>query len=316
MTQFINDSQAVSFLQQTHASVEAELYRVKYPEYNYSDLLFVDTRANEWARTVTFYSSDTVGKAGWFNANSTNMPRADVNMTQHNHSIQMAAIGYGYNLEEISFAKLAGPVGSLDQERMFAARRAYEQFMYGLVVAGDSTKNMGGLINYSGVTATTAPADGTGSATTFARKTGDQIARDINNELSGMQEGSLGIELANTIALPIQQFNLLATKRMGTAGDEITVLEWLMKYNVYTAQTGQPLKIRMLRGLDGAGGSGTDRMLTYVNDRDVVKLHLPMAHKFMPVYQTGPMLFEVPGIFRTGGVEIRRPNAVRYLDGI
>jgi len=316
MTQFINDSQAVSFLQQTHASVEAELYRVKYPEYNYSDLLFVDTRANEWARTVTFYSSDTVGKAGWFNANSTNMPRADVNMAQHNHSIQMAAIGYGYNLEEISFAKLAGPVGSLDQERMFAARRAYEQFMYGLVVAGDSTKNMGGLINYSGVTATTAPADGTGSATTFASKTGDQIARDINNELSGMQEGSLGIELANTIALPIQQFNLLATKRMGTAGDEITVLEWLMKYNVYTAQTGQPLKIRMLRGLDGAGGSGTDRMLTYVNDRDVVKLHLPMAHKFMPVYQTGPMLFEVPGIFRTGGVEIRRPNAVRYLDGI
>ena len=282
MTQFINDSQAVSFLQQTHASVEAELYRVKYPEYNYSDLLFVDTRANEWARTVTFYSSDTVGKAGWFNANSTNMPRADVNMAQHNHSIQMAAIGYGYNLEEISFAKLAGPVGSLDQERMFAARRAYEQFMYGLVVAGDSTKNMGGLINYSGVTATTAPADGTGSATTFASKTGDQIARDINNELSGMQEGSLGIELANTIALPIQQFNLLATKRMGTAGDEITVLEWLMKYNVYTAQTGQPLKIRMLRGLDGAGGSGTDRMLTYVNDRDVVKLHLPMAHKFMP----------------------------------
>lgn len=316
MTQFITDSQAVSFLQQTHASVEAELYRVKYPEYNYSDLLFVDTRANEWARTVTFYSSDSVGNAGWFNANSTNMPRADVNMAQNNHTIQMAAIGYGYNLEEISFAKLGGPVASLDQERMFAARRAYEQFMYGLVVAGDATKNMGGLINYAGVTATTAPADGSGSATTFASKTGDQIARDINNVLSGMHEGSLGIELANTVALPIQQFNLLATKRMGTAGDEITVLEWLMKYNVYTAQTGQPLKIRMLRGLDGAGGSGTDRMLAYVNDRDVVKLHLPMAHKFMPVYQTGPMLYEVPGIFRTGGVEIRRPNAVRYLDGI
>jgi len=316
MTQFITDSQALSFLQQTHAHVEPELYRIKYPEYNYADLMFVDTSASEWARTVTFYSADTVGKANWFNANSTQMPRADVNMTQHNHSIQMAAIGYGYNLEELSFAKLAGPVGSLDQERMFAARRAYEQFMYGLVVSGDSTKNMGGLINYSTVTATTAPADGASSATTFASKTGDQIARDINNELSGMHEGSLGIELANTIALPIQQFNLLATKRMGTAGDEITVLEWLMKYNVYTAQTGQPLKIRMLRGLNAAGGSGTDRMIAYVNDRDVVKLHLPMAHRFMPVYQTGPLLFEVPGIFRTGGVEIRRPNAVRYLDGI
>lgn len=313
---FITDSQALSFLQQTHAHVEPELYRIKYPEYNYSDLMFVDTTANEWARTVTFYSSDTVGKAGWFNAGSTQMPRADVNVAQHNHTIQMAAIGYGYNLEEISFAKLAGPVGSLDQERMFAARRAYEKFMYGLAVAGDTTKNMGGLINYSGVTAVTAPADGTGSATTFASKTGDQIARDINNQLSAVHEGSLGVELCNTIAMPIDQFNLLSTKRMGTAGDEITVLEWLMKYNVYTAQTGQPLKVRMLRGLAGAGAGGTDRLIAYVNARDVIKLHLPMAHKFLPVYQTGPMLFEVPGVFRTGGVEIRRPNAVRYLDGV
>lgn len=316
MTQFITDSQALSFLQQTHAHVESELYRVKYPEYNYSDLMFVDTSASEWARTVTFYSANSVGKADWFNANETNMPRSDVDLTQHNHAIQMAAIGYGYNLEEISFAKLAGPVGNLDQERMFAARRAYEQFMYGLVVAGDTNKNMGGLINYTGVTATTAPADGTSSATTFASKTGDQIARDINTALTSINVSSLGVEIANTIAMPISQFNLLSTKRMGTAGDEITVLEWLMKYNVYTASTGQPLKIRMLRGLAGAGGSGTDRMIAYVNERDVVKLHLPMAHRFMPVYQTGPLLFEVPGIFRTGGVEIRRPNAVRYLDGV
>lgn len=316
MTQFITDSQALSFLQQTHAHVEAELYRVKYPEYNYADLMFVDTSASEWARTVTFYSANSIGKADWFNASATNMPRADVDISQHNHSIQMAAIGYGYNIEEVSFAKLAGPVGNLDQERMFSARREYEKFMYGLAVAGDASKNMDGIIDYTGVTATTAPADGAGSATTFASKTGDQIARDINGTLSAMNVDSLGVELANTLVMPIAQFNLLSTKRMGTNGDEITVLEWLMKYNVYTAQTGQPLKIRMLRGLSGVGDGGTDRLMAYVNDRDVVKFHLPMAHRFMPVYQTGPMLFEVPGIFRTGGVEVRRPNAMRYLDGI
>lgn len=316
MNLYINDAQAMSFLQHTHASVESELYRIKYPEYNYSELMFVDTSASEWARTVTFYSSDTVGRAGWFSAKSTNMPRADFDLNQHNHTIQMAGIGYGYDLEELSFAKLGGPIASLDTERMFAARRAYERFMYGLTVAGDAEKAMGGLINFAGITATTAPANGSGALTTFASKTGDQIASDINALLSGINETSLGVELANTLLMPIQQLNLLSTKRMGADGLGISVYEWLIKYNTYTTRTGQPLMIRELRGLDGAGGGGTDRLVAYTNDRTVLKLHLPMPHQFRPVYQTGPLAFEVPGIFRTGGVEIRRPSAVRYLDGI
>jgi hypothetical protein len=34
------------------------------------------------------------------------------------------------------------------------------------------------------------------------------------------------------------------------------------------------------------------------------------------VWQTGPITFDIPGIFRIGGVEIRRPGAVRYVDQI
>jgi hypothetical protein len=41
-----------------------------------------------------------------------------------------------------------------------------------------------------------------------------------------------------------------------------------------------------------------------------------MTHRFLPVWQTGPLVFDVPGIFRFAGVEIRRPKSVRYVDGI
>jgi hypothetical protein len=41
-----------------------------------------------------------------------------------------------------------------------------------------------------------------------------------------------------------------------------------------------------------------------------------MPHRFLPVYQDGPTSFEIPGIFRTGGIEVLRPGAFRYLDGI
>lgn len=310
----LRDAAAVSFLQQKATFLEPELYRKKYPEYNYAELVPVDTTAGEWAKSVTFYSADTVGRAEWYSGNSTQMPRADVNLNQHTHNIKLAAIGYGYNLEELNTA-LAGNF-NLDTERAFAARRAYEQFMYGLTISGDAASNMTGLINNASVTPVTAPADGAGSATTFASKTGDQIARDINSMLTGRFSSSLGIELLDTVALPIDQYMLLATRRMGTNGDEITVMEWLMKYNTYTAQTGRPLMVRMLRQLDGAGGSGTDRAIAYTNAMDVLKLHLPMPHQFLSVWQKDAMGFEVPGIFRTGGVEIRRPGAVAYLDGV
>jgi hypothetical protein len=57
-------------------------------------------------------------------------------------------------------------------------------------------------------------------------------------------------------------------------------------------------------------------MVVYANREDVVKTLLPMPHRFMPVFQDGPIHFEVPGLFRTGGVDVLRPSAFRYLDGI
>jgi hypothetical protein len=45
-------------------------------------------------------------------------------------------------------------------------------------------------------------------------------------------------------------------------------------------------------------------------------MHIPMIHRFLPVWQTGPITFDIPGIFRLGGLEIRRPGSVRYVDGI
>jgi hypothetical protein len=57
-------------------------------------------------------------------------------------------------------------------------------------------------------------------------------------------------------------------------------------------------------------------MVAYRRDPSVVKMYMPMPFRFLPVWQTGPIIFEVPGIFRLGGVDVRRPKAMRYVDGI
>jgi hypothetical protein len=93
-------------------------------------------------------------------------------------------------------------------------------------------------------------------------------------------------------------------------------LSFLAKNNLYTHTTGAPLTIRGVLGLGKAGNGGVGRAVFYRKDPRVLKLHVPMPHRFLPVWQTGPITYDVPGIFRTGSVEIRRPSAVRYLDGI
>jgi hypothetical protein len=66
----------------------------------------------------------------------------------------------------------------------------------------------------------------------------------------------------------------------------------------------------------GAANGTTGRMVAYKYDGEYVKLHLPMPHRFLPVWQDGPLNYSVPGIFRTGGVELLTTVAMRYLDQI
>jgi hypothetical protein len=133
--------------------------------------------------------------------------------------------------------------------------------------------------------------------------------------MSQMQSATLGVEMADTILFPIAIFNLLAGMPFNATA-EITVLEWFKRYNIYTMTTGLPVTVRVVRGLEVAGTSTLNRMVFYRNDPQVLKLHMPMPHRFLPVWQRAPLAFDVPGIFRTGGVEVRRPTAMRYLDGV
>jgi hypothetical protein len=311
----IDAQQAMGFMVNQASYIETEIYRVQYPEIQYPFLIPVDESAPEWVKSITFFSMDHVGQAEWFHHAATDMRLADITRNRFEVGVEMAGIGYRYTLEEIGQSVMLGM--NLPTERAAAAVRAYEEFVERVAIAGDTDKGWTGLINDTNVAASTVPVGAGGGATTaWATKTGDEIVKDVNALLTGIYTQSNSVEMANTLLLPIDQFNLIATKRLSDTTEQ-SVLDWLNKYNVYTAQTGAALTIRAVRQLDNAAGGGTqDRMVAYKRDPSVLKMHIPMRHRFLPVWQTGPITFDVPGIFRLGGVEIRRPVSVRYADGI
>lgn len=303
---------ALSFLisQQTH--IETEVYKIQYPDIQYPLLVPVDTSASEWAKSITFFSSDMQGVANFFAADAKDMPRAEATREKHEVQVYMAGIGYGYNLEELGQAQMLKQ--NLGSDRADSARRASEEFLDGLALRGNTAHNLKGLINQSSVTASNATADGTGSSALWTAKSSDLILRDVNDILTSIYSSSLTVELADTLLLPVAQYTLITTKRV--TDTNMTVLEFIKLHNVYTATTGQPLMIRAVRGLETAGASSTARMVAYKRDPRKIKFHLPMPHRFLPVWQTGPLQFDVPGVMRTAGFEVRMPGSMRYLDGI
>ena len=303
----------LGFLISQTAAIEQQAYQIRYPDIQYPQLVPVDTSASEWARTITYFSMDKTGQAAWFTGASSDVPLADVSRDKYEVTIEMAAIGYGYNLEELGQAMMI-PGMNLSADRAAAARRAAEEYIDDIVLNGDSNKGWTGLINDTSVTKADAPAASGGSSRAWQDKTPDEIIKDVNDALTGVYSDSRQVEMADTMAIPVEAYTDLASRRL--TDTSMTVMDYVQRANVYTAQTGQPLTIRTIRGLEDAAASSKGRMIAYRRDPQVLRLHLPMPHRFLPVWQTGPMSFVAPGIFRIGGLEIRRPGAVRYVDQI
>lgn len=304
---------ALGFVVAQTSIIEPQVYAAKYPDIQYRDLIPVDTSGSEFASSVTYYSSDRFGAADWINGNADDIPKAGTTRSKFETPVYTAGIGYGWGWEEIGKAQLLGI--NLPAEDAFAARRAAEEMCDRVFLEGDSTKGFEGLFNNSAVTPVPAVHGDWGSYQAAGSATPDQIVADMNNAILNVFFGTNTTAIADTLLLPWSKFQVIATRRMSTDTDA-SILDFFRRNNAYTATSGQPLTIRGLRGLDTAGVSGVPRMIAYRRSPEVLKAHMPMPHRFLPVYQSGPLRWDVPGVMRLGGLDIRLPKEVNYTDGI
>jgi hypothetical protein len=297
----------LGFVESQTAYVEAGVYRTRFPGIRYPGLIPVDYSAPEWIKTITYYSMDITGKADWLGDRASDIPVVGTRLAQDETAIQMAGIGYDYGLEEVNQAQMLGM--NLSGEKASAARLIYERTVDNIAFTGDTEKGWKGLYNSAAVTAIGATTGDWDTATE------DEILADVNELLSGIYTATNEIAMADTLIMPSLKLQKIASMRLGDGNGAMTVLQFLQTANVYTAETGNSLTIRGARGLNAAGAGSTARMVAYRRSPEVLKQHIPMRHRFLPVQIQG-LTFKVPGIFRLGPLDIRLPSEVRYSDGI
>jgi hypothetical protein len=294
----IMDAQAaLSFVVGQRSHIETEVVRKEFPEIMYPRLIPVDTSANPYAPSVTFFSQDTVGKAKFINSKGDDIPLVDVMRTKFEQTVNEGGVGYSFSIMDIGAAQQVGT--ALSAEGAIAAREAYEQLVEEVAFIGNAALGVEGLTNTTGITSGAA-------ASTFAAATPDGCLAIINTALSGIWSATKGVERANTVLVPIAVFADLATRRLGDTNTR--VLDFVKEANVYTASTGLPLEIVGVHWL-------TTKMVVYRRDPAVLKLSMPMPLMFIPPQARG-LQIDVYGVFRFAPVNIRRPGAVRYVTGV
>ena len=222
---------------------------------------------------------------------------------QHNVRIEGLAIGYDYDVAELGMARQLNR--NLTNAKARIARRVVEEKIDDIFINGVADMGWDGMINNTAVTSTD-------STTPWTTSTALQILADIQNIIADIWTSSKQVEMADTLLMSPERYALLAQKPLGDNSDK-TIMEFLMNYNVYTMQTGQPLMIRTLRQLSTAAAGNSQRVIAYMRDEEVIKLHMPMPLRWWPAQQR-LLQYVVPGMFRIAGLELRRPGSMRYLD--
>lgn len=254
-----------------------------------------------------FAASGTGGKASgknWIGKDSTAISGVNLDLVKQGFPLQLWGQELGWTVVELAAAAQVGrPIDSQKYEGM---QLKWNMDTDEQVYIGDTDLKVSGLLNQSSVSTVSATA-------TWTTSTPDQIRDSINTLLTNAWKASAYSIVPTDLLLPPEQYALLASIIVSTAGNQ-SLLTYLSTNTIAYHNNGVPLNIRPVKWLKGRGAKSTDRMLAYTNDKKYVRF--PMVPlRSIPVQYRG--LYQLVTYYgKLGAVEPVYKETMAYMDGI
>jgi hypothetical protein len=300
------DANESLFLQRQLDYIKTQTYDIKYAELKARKLIPVSNEADPGAEKIFYRQYDQSGLAKIIANYGDDLPRADVSGKEFFAQVKTLGDSFAYNVIEMRNA-IYGNV-PLEQRRANAARRAIAQLENSIAFFGDAQANLIGLFSQPNVTSVSIPATGTGSSTLWVNKSPDQILFDMNLVANTVVSTSLGVEIPDTMLLPLSQYNYVASTAR-SANSDTTILNYFLQNNPYIKQ------VEWLNELATAGVSSAARMYAYRRSPEVLTLEIPSDFEQLEL-EVRNLEYKVPCIERCAGVLVYYPLAIAYGDGI
>ena len=316
------DANESAFFARELEFIKARSYDVKYPELKATRLIPVSTDAGSGAASITYEQYDTVGIFKVISNYGNDLPRADVKGEQFTVDVKSLGGSYGYNLQEIREAQMAGK--PLTQRKANAARRGNDQKVERIAWSAYAADNInGGLVGllYNPNIPSSAVGAGASSGHTLwinagtpaNVKTPTEIVKDMSDARQDVISTTNGVEVPDTMLMDYDHFGLISNTRMST-GTDTTVKEFFLRNN--PGMTIEPVIQMGAVNPKPSGGAGPiDIFMVYVKSPDHLTLELPQPFEQLPVEKRG-LEFVVDCHSRIGGVIIYYPLSINIKEGI
>ncbi len=304
-----------------------QTYDIKYPELKARSLIPVDNRVGPGAESYLWRQYDKKGTAKIVQNYADDFPNVEISGREFQTRIYSVGASYQYTMQDLRAASMAGL--PLESRKAETARRVMENFLESVAclglnngaalgqdlsiphLSGDALP-MYGLANapniIQGGSSGYTTVDWTASTTTV-----QSILADVTALQKTIFDTSLGVHAPNTLVLPTAIYSKLAsTPRSPTFTDD-TMLQYILKASPWLQS------IEYWVPLDSAGKKQDTttvggRILCYEKSPENMQLIVPQEFEQLPPQMLG-MAFKIPCHMRVGGVSVRYPKSIAYLDG-
>lgn len=292
------DAEESIFFSKELEHVKSKSYDKKFTQLKARQILPVSFEAGPAAETIKYEQYDMIGMAKIVTDYSTDFKAADVKAKEFRAPVKSLGSAYQYSLQEVRAARATGK--SLEQRKANAAKRAIAQKENSIAYFGDADHGLGGMFNNANVPVVVLP-----NTAKWESLTADQMLANLNAIANNPITASNGVEMADTLLLPIDLYTLVTTTRI--TDTNITVLKFFMENNPFIKS------VDWVQELGTAGVGGVRRVVAYNRDPDALTLEIPQDFEQFPVQEKG-LAYKVPCHERIGGVLFYYPLSAAYAD--
>lgn len=300
--QFHEDAAVSAFYAEQLEAMSTRVLTTKVKPTRAAELMNVtDANIPEWAEAWSYLRTEEVAYSRWLADASNDMPWADLKVHKETFAVRRHGVGYYVTDVEAMQARAAGV--DLSDRRAMAARKGAERKRDQILLLGDTSVGLTGLLNNAQVPTTT------DTAWAGTSKTTAEMLADLGQWLETSRGYHKDTVRPNTLVLPPAAYNHARVTK--ETGSDLTTLEFLKR----VMEASGIERITYLEELATAGAGGGTRAVLYANDPEVVEGEIAHFFRFgEPVRALRQV--QVPGEEAIGGCHIYFPPGLLYVDGV
>jgi len=247
------------------------------------------------AREYGYLEIGHVGLAGIVADGSSDLPTATLEGDYHTSRIFTVATSIYYSTQDIRASREQG-FFDIASEKVAAAREAHDRLINDLIVNGDASLGLSGVLTIPGLSVVATTGDWATTATAA------QIVADFGLAWSAIFDETDAIENPDAAVFPAAVWTRLTTLINSTSSD-ITVLDFLKRsypgISLWTYDPSLP----------------SDTAVVYSRDKNRLRVVMPLSLQPLPLVQDG-LQFRMAFESRFGGVMSPKPKSRALLTGI